>query len=122
MMDDHRQNISEAQAAVFGELHADQDYPQMVEIIARHMLPGTHARLSINTVTHNDRGQIVNIRTQAVASSEKLYPNDQNFTVSWMGFSQALRQTVENGEAVARENMSAETPQSLGEDFYQWVK
>ncbi len=122
MMDDHRQNISEAQAAVFGELHADQDYPQMAEIIARHMLRGTHARLSINSMTHDDRGQIISIRTQAVASSERLYPNDQNFTVSWTGFSQALRQTVENGEALARGSMSAETPESLGEDFYQWVK
>ncbi len=121
-MNDHRPNISEAQAAVFSELHAGQNYTEMATAIARHMLPDDSAFLSLNRVEQGSEGQPVALRTLAAANRNEATPFDDQQTVIWSGIHATYQQAVYAGETVILEDTADYTAEALGPSFHEWLQ
>ncbi len=120
-MDDHSPNISEAQAAVFSELHAGQDYSEMASVIARHMLPDDSAFLSLNRIEQDGEGQLTALRTLAVANRHQPASFDDQKVILWSGIHPAYQQVVYSGEPIILEDTAEHSADTLGPALHQWL-
>jgi GAF domain-containing protein len=111
-------DISERQAKAFSELNAGQDFAQMAEVIARHMLPAPGRFLSVNRLIYDNQNQITGWKALASANRERSYNWDLETVSNWSALPEAFRNATLNNEPYILNESSAISTETLGYELY----
>jgi len=114
-------NLNQRRTQAFNELSAGQDYVEMAEIIARHMLQEPGRYLAITLVRYNTDDVIEGLSVLTTANRYQAYRWDEDITFAWQGIGEGLRETMLNGQQAFSNNLFTDDARDfLGEAVHDW--
>lgn len=118
----HQLDISDQQTQVFNELNSSQDFMEMVQIIAHHLLPAQNRSISLYGVIYDNQGKITNLDPLASADRDQVNTPDQTTVPEWEHISQEYQRMLEQGIPFVLDDALTQPADVVGIGFHEWFK
>jgi GAF domain-containing protein len=118
----HELDISDRQTQVFNELNSSQDFVEMAQLIAHHLLMTPSRWLTMSAVIRDAQGNSVALQPLAGADRERILKFDRITVPDWRGISLEVQRMLEQGISFVMNDTASETAEAIGAGFQEWLE